>query len=201
MEKKRIKAEIVIQQEILKSKFIAYLLPVSSEEEAKERLREIRKQHPKAKHHCFAMIIGDLERSSDDGEPSSSAGLPILQMLKGRHLDYCLAVVVRYFGGTLLGVGGLIRAYGSSTRLAIEEATLLAPIMNYRYQLDFPYDRIDSVEHGLVDKAVIHKRDYDKAVQYIVSLQDPEDLDKLQELCKGDLLITELGKEESWMEE
>ena len=99
-----------------KSRFIAEVFPVSSEEEAAEILEEVKKQYWDARHHCWAYVIGDTqaaERCSDDGEPSGTAGKPILEVIRGQKLSNVLVVVTRYFGGTLLGTGGLVRAYSS----------------------------------------------------------------------------------------
>ncbi len=104
------------------SKFIATVLPVSGETEAKEQLNRIRKKYHDATHNCYAWRIHPAnEKASDDGEPSGSAGKPILQVLKGKGLLNVIAVVTRYFGGTKLGIGGLVRAYGEATTLALEK--------------------------------------------------------------------------------
>lgn len=104
------------------SKFIAAVLPVSNEEEAREQLTRIRKKYHDATHNCYAWRIHpENEKSSDDGEPAGSAGKPILQVLKGSGLTNTLVVVTRYFGGTKLGIGGLVRAYGEATSMALAE--------------------------------------------------------------------------------
>lgn len=115
---KNFRQEIVIE----KSCFICTLRKVSSEEEAVENLKEIKKEFIDANHNCSAYLIGEngeLQRSNDDGEPSGTAGLPILEVLRKRRLHNVLAVVTRYFGGIKLGAGGLIRAYGTSVSEAI----------------------------------------------------------------------------------
>ena len=102
-----------------KSRFIADLCPVSSEEEALDFIEEIRKKYWDARHHCFAYIIGDrgqTARCSDDGEPSQTAGKPMMDVLAGAELHDVCAVVTRYFGGTLLGTGGLVRAYSGAVK-------------------------------------------------------------------------------------
>ena len=118
------------------SKFIGFAFPVKSEAEIKTALESIRKMHPTARHHCYAYRINPLQerwRANDDGEPSSSAGKPILNQLKSMELQNALVVVVRYFGGTLLGVPGLIHAYREAAKLALEdagrlEAQLMQPV-------------------------------------------------------------------------
>ncbi len=102
-----------------KSRFIATLRPIASEEEAAQFLAEIRKKYWDARHHCSAFVLGergDLTRCSDDGEPSGTAGRPMLDVLTGEGLTGCMAVVTRYFGGTLLDTGGQVRAYGGAVR-------------------------------------------------------------------------------------
>ena len=141
-----IESDVLVEQEITKSKFLTYLSPIDSEDEAKEILKAIKKEHPKAAHHCSAYVVGEIERSNDDGEPSSSAGLPMLQVLRGNNLTGVIAVVVRYFGGIKLGVGGLIRAYGSSVTQAIEASTILYPSDVYTMTLNFPYEFTNEVE-------------------------------------------------------
>jgi uncharacterized YigZ family protein len=110
--------------EIKKSRFICSLFRVTSEEEARQHIEDARKQYWDANHNCTAWAIGPglrLQRSSDDGEPSGTAGIPMLEVLRRREITDTLAIVTRYFGGTLLGAGGLIRAYGGAVSAAIDE--------------------------------------------------------------------------------
>ena len=185
IEHKTIKDEVITEQEISKSKFISYLCPVVSEEEAKEYLRTIKKLHPKATHHCSAYIVGEIERSNDDGEPASSAGLPMLQVLRGNQLLNVIAVVVRYYGGIKLGVGGLIRAYGSSVTLAIEEATILVPKEISTVKISFPYAYINAVETLSEMASEIVDRTYDELVHYILKVEDIHQLDDLSDYTQG----------------
>ncbi|WGD37702.1 YigZ family protein [Lysinibacter sp. HNR] len=116
------------ESEVKRSRFICYLMPVASEGAARSSIAEIRSLHPKARHHCSAFIIGpgqELQRTNDDGEPSGTAGAPMLDALLGAGLSDVVAVVVRYFGGTLLGAGGLTRAYRASVAQAVEAAELI----------------------------------------------------------------------------
>lgn len=109
--------------EIKKSRFICHLFRVETEEEAREAIEAVRKEHWNANHNCTAWIIGEgqtNQRSSDDGEPSGTAGIPMLEVLRRRALTDTLAIVTRYFGGTMLGAGGLIRAYGGAVSEAID---------------------------------------------------------------------------------
>lgn len=111
---------------ITKSRFIAYLAPVETVDEADHLIRERRAMHPNARHHCTALTLGTpvhLQRSNDDGEPSSTAGMPMAQAIRGRHMTNILAVVTRYFGGIKLGAGGLVRAYGNAVTDALDVAS------------------------------------------------------------------------------
>ncbi len=124
------------------SRFIAYAYPLKDVKDFKEKLAALKKEHPKAVHHCFAYRLGldgNNYRVSDDGEPSGTAGKPILGQIDSRQLTNVLIVVVRYFGGTLLGVPGLINAYKSATALALQVTPVVArPVLiNYRVQFDY----------------------------------------------------------------
>lgn len=124
------------------SRFLGFALPVRSIEEAKEELLKVRTLHPKATHHCFAYRIGPLGatyRASDDGEPSSTAGIPIYNQILSRELTNVLVVVVRYYGGVKLGVSGLIKAYRESAQLALDEAGTELKDITYVLSLRFPY--------------------------------------------------------------
>lgn len=128
MEFKTIKEDGMVQEEIKKSRFICHVKRVYSEEEARAFIAAIKKEHYKATHNCSAFIIGeksDIKRTSDDGEPSGTAGVPMLGVLEKHNLTNLCIVVTRYFGGIKLGAGGLIRAYAGSVALAIKEIGLV----------------------------------------------------------------------------
>lgn len=130
------------------SKFIAIAQPVLSEEEVKIRLEEIRKAYHDARHHCFAYRLGfegEVYRVNDDGEPSGSAGLPIYGQIRSAELTNVLIVVVRYFGGTKLGVSGLIRAYKTSAKEAVDNNKILNRKIKHRYNLKFEYPLMNEV--------------------------------------------------------
>jgi len=130
------------------SKFIAYAFPANEEEDALEKLASLRKEHPKARHHCFAWRFG-LDglrfRANDDGEPSGTAGRPILGQIDSMDLTNVVVVVVRYFGGTLLGASGLIRAYRESTADALNRAVIEERTRNAVFCLRFDYARMSNV--------------------------------------------------------
>jgi uncharacterized YigZ family protein len=124
------------------SKFISFICQVSSEDEVKQCLNHFRKEHPSARHHCYAFRLGADKlayRSNDDGEPSNTAGKPILGQIQSNDLTNVLIVVVRYFGGTLLGVGGLINAYREAAADAIANAKIIEKTVGDIYELKFDY--------------------------------------------------------------
>lgn len=130
------------------SKFFFFAFPVSNEEEVKERLAELKKKYYDARHHCYGFIIGrdgDFFRASDDGEPNHTAGDPILGQIRSHQLTNTLVVVVRYFGGTKLGVGGLIQAYKSSASLAIEANEIIVEQVKEKVTIHFPYPVMNDV--------------------------------------------------------
>ena len=124
-----IKEDVIAQIVEKKSKFIANLCYVSSIEEAEAILKQIRKKHYDARHHCYAYRIEEkeriLEKASDDGEPSGTAGPPMLNLLQKQELTNVIVIVTRYFGGILLGTGGLVRAYTQSAKTAIDNASII----------------------------------------------------------------------------
>ena len=129
-------------EKIKGSRFIATIGPASSIEPVQAKLVELREAHPGACHHCWAWR-GDGEnafRFSDDGEPTGSAGRPILNMIDGRELTDVFAIVTRYFGGTKLGTGGLVRAYGGAAALALEEVEFVSTLIRTQLSLNFSYD-------------------------------------------------------------
>jgi len=130
------------------SKFLAYAYPVQSIEEFKIRLADLKKEHPKAVHHCFAYRLGTDKnnfRVSDDGEPSGTAGRPILGQIDSKELTNVVIIVVRYFGGTLLGVPGLINAYKTSASMVLQTAVIIQKPVYINYRLEFNYELMNDV--------------------------------------------------------
>lgn len=130
------------------SKFLAYLFPVSDEQTCKFHIQDIKKKHFDAKHHCFAYRIGKegvISRMNDDGEPSGTAGRPIHGQLLSSDLTQILAIVVRYFGGTLLGTSGLIQAYKAATADAIQQANTKECTWNSEIQCTLPYPQLNLI--------------------------------------------------------
>lgn len=130
------------------SKFIAYASPIANTDDFKKQLDAIKKEHPKASHHCFAYRIGldkNVFRVSDDGEPSGTAGKPILGQIDSKQLTNTLVVVVRYFGGTLLGVPGLINAYKSAAALVLQVTPIIQKPVEVNYRLQFDYTVVNEI--------------------------------------------------------
>ncbi len=130
------------------SSFIAFAFPITDSVDFKNRLHELKEEHPKAAHHCFAYRIGtdgNNFRSSDDGEPSGSAGKPILGQIDSKQLTNVAVIVVRYFGGTLLGVPGLINAYKTTTALALQTTPIIQKAIEINHRLQFDYTKMNEV--------------------------------------------------------
>jgi uncharacterized YigZ family protein len=139
------------------SRFIALAYPVTTQEEIKNILDNIRREHHSARHHCFAWMLGQERqtfRANDDGEPSGSAGKPILGQINSFELTNILIVVVRYFGGKLLGVSGLINAYRSAAESAIKESEIIEQYIQDYYDLIFPYSSINDVMKVIKDEDI-----------------------------------------------
>jgi uncharacterized YigZ family protein len=144
------------------SKFIGLTFRVHTEQEIKEKLEEVKKQYYDARHHCYAYILNnDKYRANDDGEPNHSAGDPILGQIRSKNLEQVLVVVVRYFGGTKLGVSGLISAYKTAAAEALENSKLLKVIVEKCYYLRYDYEITNEVMKLISDFEVnIHEQEF-----------------------------------------
>lgn len=139
------------------SKFFGYAFPVQSEEDIKHCLEQLRKLHHTARHHCYAWQLGKERmqfRANDDGEPSNSAGQPIYGQIQAFDLTDVLVVSVRYFGGTKLGVGGLINAYKNSAKLALEAANIEERTIDVHFELQFGYDMMNKVQRIIKERSI-----------------------------------------------
>lgn len=133
-----------------KSRFIAHIAPAQTEEEAQEFVEKIKKQYWDARHNCWAYSVGEKQpalRCSDDGEPSGTAGKPMLEVITGEEIHNVVAVVTRYFGGTLLGTGGLIRAYTKSTQEGIKESTVIEKCLGQKITLTCDYTTSGKIQY------------------------------------------------------
>ena len=189
-----IKEEVSNTIIIEKSRFIAYLKPVFSFEEYKEYLKEIRKRHYDATHVCSAVICANTKRSSDDGEPAGSAGIPILNVLEKNNLNNTCCLVVRYFGGVKLGVGGLLRAYSSSCIEAINKATIVEDYSYPKYEIILSYDIANKLDNLLLNNTYYLNKEYDEKVKIEFVLKQEEIIDKIIEITKG-IKPTQVGNE------
>lgn len=138
-----------------KSRFIATVVSVRSEEEALQAIEQLRKKYWDARHNCFAYVIGErgeLERFSDDGEPGGTAGKPILEVLKGEELRNTLIVVTRYFGGTLLGTGGLVRAYSAAAKEGIASSVIITRIPGIKLHITTEYTALGKIQYILAQR-------------------------------------------------
>lgn len=185
---KTIKEEKENEIIINKSKFITIITKVDTIDEVKDKLKEIKKKYKGATHYCFAYIINGYQKCSDDKEPSGTAGIPILNILKANELNYILCVVVRYFGGIKLGAGGLIRAYSSSVKEVIKNCEFGKLIPGYNIIIDFEYENIKQIEAILKNIQII--KTYDTKVIYEFNIEKKqydeikENLDKYSTLRK-----------------
>lgn len=189
----RIKQETINEMIIEKSRFITYLNRAECEEEAKSYIQLIKKLHPDATHHCSAFIYGkhdEFQRSNDDGEPSGTAGVPMLECLRKNNMQDIVAVVVRYFGGIKLGAGGLIRAYSKSVSNAINEACLVEVKEMQEYMCEFTYDLIGQMDYYFLKNNIqVIEKTYDEKVTYCYITQKDVTKD-LMEISKGKIINT-----------
>ena len=161
-----------------KSRFIAHIAPAQTEEEAQEFVEKIKKQYWDARHNCWAYSIGEKQpalRCSDDGEPSGTAGKPMLEVLTGQELHNVVAVVTRYFGGTLLGTGGLIRAYTKSTQEGIKESTVIEKCLGQKITLTCDYTTSGKIQYiTATDQIPVLDTQYTDMVTFemIIPIQD-----------------------------
>jgi uncharacterized YigZ family protein len=179
MEKDVYKTILVPSEETLfkekGSKFFGYTFPVLTEDDVKERLEELKKKHHSARHFCYAYQLGIEKikfRANDDGEPNNSAGLPIYGQIQSFEVTNILIVSVRYFGGTKLGVGGLISAYKTSAQMALQASDILEKTINIDYRLTFNYDLMNAVMRVVKEKNLnIIAQKLELNCEYIISVR------------------------------
>ena len=155
-----------------KSRFIAQVFPVETEEEVATILEQMKKKYWDARHNCYAFVLGEtsqISRCSDDGEPSGTAGRPILEVINGKELTNILIVVTRYFGGTLLGTGGLVRAYSQSAQAGIMASKVIRKEVGYRVSIDTDYNGIGKLQYvAMQNNIAILDTQYTDKVQMIL---------------------------------
>lgn len=165
--------EIIIKN----SRFINYLIKINNPD-IKEIIEEIKTTHPKANHYCYAYIYNDIKHSSDDKEPTGTAGSPMLNVLEKNNLNNILAITVRYFGGIKLGAGGLIRAYTESITENLKNVELIELEKGYKLEIIFNYSDEKQINYILNNSKIIDKS-YDNDIKYIVLIND-EILNKIK---------------------
>lgn len=166
---KSIQKKSISEREIQKSKFITILYPIHNIEEIKKALLDTKKEFPNATHYCYAYILEGQEKCSDDGEPSKTAGMPMLNVLKMQNYQHILAIVVRYFGGIKLGAGGLVRAYTKAVTTALENITPVSLIPGNRYEISFSYEKLKDIDH-LLKNVLITEKKFGEVIQYQIAL-------------------------------
>ena len=173
-----------------KSRFLAEAIPVTGEEEILAELERIRKLHYNARHHCYAYCYGERyenTRISDDGEPTGTAGKPIFDVLSGAQVTNCLIVVTRYFGGTLLGTGGLVRAYGGAAKGALDAAQFIQRLPAKLFKVEADYDQWGKLQYFLGQQELIPtEQEFGTGVTFNVTVRD----ERTDGFLKG---ITELS--------
>ncbi len=179
--KKNVTNELIIN----KSKFIAFIIKITNENEVNISLNKIKKNYPGATHYCYAYIINNIKRFNDDGEPGGTAGMPILNVLENNNLTNILCVIVRYFGGIKLGAGGLVRAYSNATSQAIGKTQIVKLVPGKEIEINFSYNNIKNVEYLLKDNKIIDKQ-FNETINFIFLIS----CDNYQEIEKKLKLLT-----------
>ncbi len=186
---------------INKSEFISIIYPLKDKNDVKDILIQVKKEYPKANHYCYGYVYDLINKSNDDGEPSSTAGKPILEMILKHQLNRALIVVVRYFGGIKLGAGGLTRAYVEAANNVIKLANLYCYEKRSTYDLKIPYNQSEILKNYLLS----HKIDiidtvYDDDVRYIISAREIDEKE-LFGYFNGKIAIKFIAKKEILVKE
>lgn len=172
-----------------KSRFIATVKPVKNEDEAIAFIESLKKKYWNATHNCFAYVIGEhfqTQRCSDDGEPSGTAGKPMLDVLLGEEIHDTVVVVTRYFGGTLLGTGGLVRAYQASTKAGLEASTVITKMHGHKVSIQTDYTGLGKIQYILGQRGIqILNSEYTDCVQLEVLLPEAEVQNVVAEITEG----------------
>jgi len=172
-----IKNNDIYEETIKYSKFISLIYKVYNKEEVKYYIEEAKKTYPNATHYCYGYVIDNDIKSSDDGEPSKTAGIPILNQIISNNLNYTLIIVVRYFGGVKLGAGPLTRAYAKLAREVIKKENIITLEKGYDIDITFNYDEIKNIDYILTNSR-IHSKDFTSNITYNVYV-NKNTLDKL----------------------
>lgn len=168
-------------KEINKSKFITYLIKIDDIKDIDKYLNKFKNEYKDATHVCYAYIIDGKEKAFDDGEPSGTAGLPILNILKKHSLDHILAVVVRYFGGIKLGAGGLLRAYSNSVNDLVKSIELKELIDAYHVRFEIPYDKLSIIDNMNI---ITKYKEFDINIIYEAIVKE-EDIENIKNISSN----------------
>ena len=167
-------AEIIIN----KSKFIGYAMPIETEEEVLEFIEEIKTKHRDATHNVYAYVLGknsNIQRFSDDGEPSGTAGIPALEVIKKEDLRNVVVVIIRYFGGVKLGGGGLIRAYTKGAKIGLEAGLIIDMVLHQKIKIRMDYTLYGKIENHLINEEyIVDETIFDDAVNTFVYIEEPK---------------------------
>ena len=184
---KNVKNEIIIN----KSRFITYLIRIEKIEDVKEQIDIIKSINKDATHYCYAYILNSVKHFSDDGEPSGTAGMPMLNVIENNNLNYVLAVTVRYFGGIKLGAGGLVRAYTKSVTSTLDIASIIKIDFGYSFKISCNFDKKTLVEN-LISNLKIENIFFDNKVNYTLNC-NKEQFEIVKDLLnKNEIEIQEL---------
>lgn len=186
---------------IRKSRFIAYVQPADTEKEALEFIEDIKQKHRDATHNVFAYLIGldrEIQKFSDDGEPNGTAGKPILEVIKKESLKNVVVVVTRYFGGILLGAGGLVRAYTKGAKVGIENAQIVNKVLHYNYKLKTSYSLLGKIQNHIINMSqIIYEVSYgqDVSLGVYVKYNKKDFFEKVvMEVTSGQVNISNIGE-------
>ena len=192
------KDEIIIN----KSRFIGYAMPIESEKEALDFIEKIKTRHRDATHNVYAYVCGknsNIQRFSDDGEPSGTAGIPTLEVIKKEDLRNVVVVVTRYFGGTKLGAGGLIRAYTKGAKIGLESGVIIQQVLHTKLRIRIDYNQLGAIENYLINNGyMIDDIIYDKAVNIHVYIKFSEEESfkrAIMDMTSGNTIIQNNGEE------
>ena len=187
------KEEYIIE----KSKFIAILTPIDDPSMVKDYIKTLKVEYPKATHYCYAYIINGIAHSTDDGEPSGTAGVPILKVLQASGIDNAILVVIRYFGGIKLGAGGVLRAYSNSASLVVKNSQIKEKnhYSSYFCAIDYSLEQLFINNIKKLGGNIIEK-EYLETVNFKFYLKNKNDLEELNTLFLGQLDFKYIGEEE-----
>ncbi len=187
--KDNIRNEIIIKN----SKFITLVYYSKNEEDVSNIMSSIKDEYKNASHYCYAYIIDNVKRSNDDGEPTGTAGIPILNVLEKNNLTNILCIVVRYFGGIKLGAGGLIRAYGKAVRETLKLSTLVNINKCYMVTIIFDYDDLKEIDF-IINKTIVVNKNFEEQIKYTIMVKENE-LDIIERLKLFNATIKEIKED------